>query len=38
MLRRRGIDIRGDVYTIEFAMKTINEYLAAKGKAGESNA
>lgn len=38
MLRSRGIDIRGDVYTIEFAMKTINEYLAAKGKAGESNA
>lgn len=38
MLRSRGIDIRGDVYTIEFAMKTINEYLASKGKAGESNA
>ncbi len=38
MLRSRGIDIRGDVYTIEFAMKTINEYLAAKEKAGESNA
>ena len=38
MLRSRGIDIRGDVYTIEYAMKTINEYLAAKGKAGESNA
>lgn len=38
MLRSRGIDIRGDVYTIEFAMKTINEYLAEKGKAGESNA
>jgi len=38
MLRSRGIDIRGDVYTIEFAMKTINEYLAAKGKAGECNA
>ena len=38
MLRSRGIDIRGDVYTIEFAMKTINEYLAAKGKAGEGNA
>lgn len=38
MLRSRGINIRGDVYTIEFAMKTINEYLAAKGKAGESNA
>ena len=38
ILRSRGIDIRGDVYTIEFAMKTINEYLAAKGKAGESNA
>ena len=37
-LRSRGIDIRGDVYTIEFAMKTINEYLAAKGKAGEGNA
>lgn len=38
MLRSRGIDIRGDVYTIEFAMKTINEYLAAKGKSGEGNA
>ena len=38
MLRSRGIDIRGDVYTIECAMKTINEYLAAKGKAGEGNA
>lgn len=38
MLRSRGIDIRGDVYTIEFAMKTINEYLAAKGKVGEGNA
>ncbi len=38
MLRSRGIDIRGDVYTIEFAMKTINEYLSAKGKAGEGNA
>ena len=38
MLRSRGIDIRGDVYTIEFAMKTINEYLAAKGKAAEGNA
>lgn len=38
MLRSRGIDIRGDVYTIEFAMKTINEYLAARGKAGEGNA
>ncbi len=38
MLRSRGIDIRGDVYTIEFAMKTINEYLAAKRKAGEGNA
>lgn len=38
MLRSRGIDIRGDVYTIEFAMKTINEYLAAKEKAGEDNA
>ena len=38
MLRSRGIDIRGDVYTIEFAMKTINEYLEAKEKAGEGNA
>ena len=38
ILRSRGVDIRGDVYTIEFAMKTINEYLAAHGKAGEGNA
>lgn len=38
ILRSKGVDIRGDVYTIEFAMKTINEYLAAHGKAGEGNA
>lgn len=34
-LRQSGIDIRGDVYTTEFARKTILEYLA---KRGESNA
>jgi len=38
MLRSRGIDIRGDVYTVDFAMKTINEYLAAREKAGDGNA
>ncbi len=27
ILRSRGVDIRGDVYTVEFALKTINEYL-----------
>lgn len=34
-LRQSGIDIRTDVYTTEFARKTILEYLA---KRGESNA
>ncbi len=38
MLRSRGVDIRGDVYTIEFAMKTIEEYLASHRKAGDGNA
>ncbi|MGN0665098.1 MAG: energy-coupling factor transporter ATPase [Huintestinicola sp.] len=32
ILRSRGIDIRGDVYTVDFALKTINEYLEAHGK------
>lgn len=27
LLRSKGIDIRGDVYTVEFALKTIKEYL-----------
>ncbi|MCM1525361.1 MAG: energy-coupling factor transporter ATPase [Ruminococcus sp.] len=30
LLRSKGIDIRGDVYTVDFALKTINEYLADK--------
>lgn len=38
MLRSRGIDIRGDVYTVEFAMKTIEEYLESHRKAGDGNA
>ncbi len=38
LLRSKGIDIRGDVYTVEFALKTINEYLEAHGKAGVVNA
>ncbi|MGN0642382.1 MAG: energy-coupling factor transporter ATPase [Huintestinicola sp.] len=32
ILRSRGIDIRGDVYTVDFALKTINEYLQSHGK------
>lgn len=32
LLRRKGIDIRGDVYTVDFALKTIEEYMARKGK------
>lgn len=27
ILRERGVDIRGDVYTVDFAVKTIKEYL-----------
>ncbi len=38
LLRSKGIDIRGDVYTVEFAMKTINEYLASHGKGGGDHA
>ncbi len=38
ILRSRGIDIRGDVYTVEFALKTISEYLAAHGRGGAHNA
>lgn len=38
LLRSKGIDIRGDVYTVEFAMKTINEYLSSHGKGGGSHA
>lgn len=37
-LRSRGIDIRGDVYTVEFALKTIREYLDAHGRGGEIHA
>lgn len=32
-LKQMGIDIRTDVYTTEFAVKTITEYLAAHNKA-----
>lgn len=32
-LRQSGIDIRGDVYTTEFARKTILEYLAKRGES-----
>jgi len=35
LLRKKGIDIRGDVYTVDFALKTINEYIASKGSARE---
>jgi energy-coupling factor transport system ATP-binding protein len=38
ILRQRGIDIRGDVYTVEFALKTINEYLESHGRGGIENA
>lgn len=38
LLRSRGVDIRGDVYTVDFALKTINEYLAGHGKDGGDNA
>ena len=31
-LRQMGIDIRTDVYTTEFARKTIMEYLERKGE------
>lgn len=32
LLRSKGIDIRQDVYTVDFAMKTIKEYLEQKGR------
>lgn len=38
ILRSRGIDIRGDVYTVEFALKTIKEYLASHDRGGASHA
>lgn len=31
-LKQMGIDIRTDVYTTDFAVKTISEYIAANGK------
>ncbi len=30
ILRQNGVDIRGDVYTVDFALKTIEEYIAKK--------
>ena len=36
LLRQKGIDIRGDVYTVDFALKTIKEYMGRKD--GEANA
>ena len=33
ILRQKGIDIRGDVYTVDFAVKTIKEYMAQKGRS-----
>lgn len=38
ILRSKGIDVRGDVYTVDFAMKTIQEYLDAHKKGGAVNA
>lgn len=35
MLRKKGVDIRGDVYTVDFALKTINEYLKTHTAGGE---
>ncbi|MBR4346438.1 MAG: energy-coupling factor transporter ATPase [Oscillospiraceae bacterium] len=32
-LKKRGLDIRTDVYTVDFALKTIREYLEEKGGA-----
>ncbi|MBQ8978533.1 MAG: energy-coupling factor transporter ATPase [Oscillospiraceae bacterium] len=32
LLRQKGIDIRSDVYTVDFALKTIREYLEQKGR------
>ncbi|MBQ7990648.1 MAG: energy-coupling factor transporter ATPase [Oscillospiraceae bacterium] len=32
LLRQKGIDIRSDVYTVDFAVKTIREYLEQKGR------
>lgn len=32
ILRSRGVDIRGDVYTVDFALKTITEYMSVHGK------
>ncbi|MBQ5310486.1 MAG: energy-coupling factor transporter ATPase [Oscillospiraceae bacterium] len=36
ILRAKGLDIRGDVYTVDFALKTIKEYMERKG--GKINA
>lgn len=38
LLKEKGIDIRTDVYTVDFALKTIEEYLAEHGKGGAVNA
>jgi len=35
ILRSRGIDIRGDVYNVDFALKTINEYIEAHRQQGK---
>lgn len=36
-LRQKGIDIRGDVYTVDFAFKTVSEYIAAhRGRDGNA--
>ncbi len=32
MLKQKGIDIRTDVYTTDFAVKTLTEYIAAHGR------
>ncbi len=37
-LKQRGIDIRTDVYTMDFAVKTLREYMEAHGRKDVKNA
>lgn len=38
LLRAKGLDIRTDVYTVDFALKTIEDYMSRLGKGGAFNA
>lgn len=38
LLKEKGLDIRTDVYTVEFALKTIEEYMSSRKKGGRENA